>query len=150
MYQYWLELQLPGSEPVEFGAEGRWSMAADPKSVAEVNLVIDAIKREIATLSDNLKAQIGEFKAAVDRRFNGVNTRIYLIVGLIVGAVGGGFALRADIAEIRTDVANIKKDFADLKPQMSTLGQLVPGQQKIAEATSRIEDRLKAAPPDQL
>src|SRR5256885_6163230 len=87
----------------------------DPKSISELNIVIDAIKRELSLLVNGVKEELAEFRHAVDRRFNGVIYRIYFVVPFLVAIVVGGFALRKEIGDIDKGLTKVGEQLEALR-----------------------------------
>ena len=48
-----------------------------------------------------------EFRTTVDRRFSGVNVRIYLVASMIVAVLLGGLMLWSELANLKNGLANL-------------------------------------------
>ena len=62
-----------------------------------------------------------EFCTAVDRRFSGVNVRIYLVASMIVAVLLGGLMLWSELANLKNGLANLKADAGAIKEQLANL-----------------------------
>ena len=68
-----------------------------------------------------LGVQEAEFWKTVDRRFRGVNARIYLVAGLTVAVLLGGLMLWSELRGLKGRVENVKADAGTIKEQLANL-----------------------------
>jgi hypothetical protein len=108
-------------------------------------------------LADALQRGIG---LRLDRRFAGVNSRIYVAVGLLITVLSvGGYALwsefhglKADLARARGDTDMIKEQAADQKARLARLDEkidknLAEIMRAIREAAIRTEPTVSTTTP---
>jgi uncharacterized protein YdhG (YjbR/CyaY superfamily) len=63
-----------------------------------------------------------EFRKSVDRRFRGVNARIYLVAGLTVAVLLGGLMLLwSELRDLKGRLENVKADAGAIKEQLANL-----------------------------
>ena len=63
-----------------------------------------------------------EFRKTVDRRFGGVNARIYLVAGLTVAVLLGGLMLLwSELRDLKGRLENVKADAGAIKEQLANL-----------------------------
>jgi hypothetical protein len=115
--------------PCEQLHQQRASMATEPKSVREVNVVLEGILKQFEL-----------FQKSIEARFDFLRNIVWVVIGLLGALLAGAFALSNQIGEIKTDVALLKSQSSEFTQKQTAVLESL---KSTAEgALARVENRL--------